>query len=65
MNEYIPWASWFRYGIVELGLSPKDFWQLSYCEWIWLCAHQDEPVMTKQEVLSLRALYPDKVIGHE
>lgn len=55
------WAEMLRFGVVQLGLSPGQFWRLSLVEWRWLTASAaaDGP-LSRAEFDRLRALHPDE-----
>ena len=59
--ENFPWSDVYRLGVLELRLSPEDFWALSPRELaILLGAMPADQRAMRAEMVSLMNLYPDK-----
>lgn len=54
------WASWLRFAVLNLGLTPEAFWSLTLSEWIAL-TRQKSPVqpLGRSELEALLRAYPD------
>ncbi|MEL6507009.1 MAG: phage tail assembly chaperone [Pseudomonadota bacterium] len=64
--QTFPWADWFRFATLTLGLTPVSFWQLSVCEWTWLLNTHEDAGPSPQDINALRDLflhYPDENYG--
>lgn len=55
------WRAWFSYAVLRLGLSPRDFWALSFTEWRWLLTAAAPAVdaLDAQGLQTLLSNYPD------
>jgi len=61
--EKFPWADVYRLGVLELRLSPNDFWTLTPRELAVLLGSMPAGQRTmRAELVSLMNLYPDKRI---
>ncbi len=56
------WAGWLRLA-VQLGITPKAFWQLSLREWRWLTQTQEAQAMRRIEFEALARRFPDDHYG--
>lgn len=54
------WADMLRFAVLQLGLSPDQFWRLSLVEWRWLTepAPADRP-LSRAEFDRLSQAHPD------
>lgn len=60
-----PWGPWLRRAVLELGLTPEQFWRLSLWEWRALNAAAQamtgaDAARLKTEMTALLSDYPDK-----
>ncbi|WKL57715.1 phage tail assembly chaperone [Asticcacaulis sp. ZE23SCel15] len=55
----IGWEQRLRQAVVEIGLTPADFWALSLNEWIALIIPPAAPVLPRDDLNTLMTLFPD------
>ena len=56
----IPYAQMFRYAVIELGLAPESFWQLTISEWLLLTAVPAQtPAPSRAEVSKCAAIWQE------
>lgn len=55
----VGWEQRLRQAVVDIGLSPTDFWALSISEWIALITSPAAPVLPRDDLHTLMTLFPD------
>jgi len=59
MHEW-PFDMWLKTAVRGFGLSPREFWQMSVCDWLALIAGAGEHGMGREELGTLMNIYPDE-----
>lgn len=54
----LPWRLLFRSAVLGLGISPKDFWELTLPEFLSFLPQGQG--LSREELLSMMAAYPDE-----
>ena len=55
----IPWAQLFQIAVLRFGLSPPEFWQLTFQELSYLTQTQSTDLPTQQQLQQLLRQFPD------
>ncbi|WP_368408160.1 phage tail assembly chaperone [Asticcacaulis machinosus] len=55
----VGWEQRLRQAVVEIGLTPADFWSLSLSEWLALITLPTLPVLPRDDLHTLMTLFPD------
>jgi len=52
-----PFDVWLKLAVMQLGLSPKDFWEMSLIDWLSLTKTSAPSVMAKSDLIKLEQDY--------
>lgn len=52
-----PYEAWLKIAVMQLGLSPQDFWQMSVMDWFALTKASSPRVMSKADLIKLEHDY--------
>ena len=55
-----PFEAWLKIAVMQLGLSPSEFWQISLIDWLAITRPHRRAVMTKETLLKMEQDYADK-----
>jgi uncharacterized phage protein (TIGR02216 family) len=55
------WGILLRQAVVELRLSPSQFWALSLREWLWLNSHA-QTALPRPNLEALMRQFPDEAL---
>ncbi len=49
-NKDWPFEAWLKIALIQLGLSPRDFWAMSLADWFALTRSKDGPRLTQTDL---------------
>ena len=52
-----PFDAWLKIAVLQLGLSPSEFWQMSVSDWLALTQISAPLTMSKAELIKLEQGY--------
>ena len=52
-----PFEAWLKIAVMQLGLTPTEFWNLSLVDWFALTRSSGPRAMTKDELIKMEAVY--------
>jgi len=52
-----PFEAWLKIAVMQLGLSPQDFWQMSVMDWFALTKPSFPRAMSKADLIKLEHDY--------
>lgn len=63
--QELPWKELYRIALLELGVAPSEFWQMTSCELLTLLecckGHSNKDFLTiRNDILQLMQQFPDQ-----
>jgi len=55
-----PFEGWLKIAVMQLGLTPSEFWKLSLVDWFALTRPRRSNAMTKDELIKMEQSYEHK-----
>jgi len=52
-----PFEAWLKIAVMQLGLSPKEFWEMSLCDWFALTQTTVPRAMCSADLIKLEQDY--------
>ena len=52
-----PFEAWLKIAVLQLGLSPQAFWEISLCDWFALSKSSVTQAMRKADLIKLEHDY--------
>jgi hypothetical protein len=62
MNK-IPWQKLFKISVIQLGISPSEFWGLTLKELQYLLTNETKDIFSQDDLEKLQSIFPDKIKG--
>ncbi len=59
-NENWPFDAWQKIAVMQLGLAPAEFWEMSLIDWFSITPPNRRCAMTKDELIKMETKY-----GHQ
>lgn len=56
-DAHWPFETWLKIAVLQLGLSPEDFWKISLVDWFALTRNTGAQVMRKSDLIKLEQDY--------
>jgi len=55
-----PFEAWLKIAVMQLGLSPAQFWAISLIDWFSLTRPSGPPAMTKSDLIKMEDRYANR-----
>ncbi len=56
-NTNWPFDAWLKMAVMQLGLTPRDFWEMSLIDWFALTKTSSTHAMNKADLMKLEQDY--------